>query len=101
MEFHKAQFSAHCFLIYINDLPDVCQFCKIVLFADDTNLIAGNIDFDSIQKDLVNTEKWLNANRLSLNAKRRCQMSIKIGNSASNFNRLCDFNLNSVSLPES
>ena len=33
------------FLIYINDLPDVCQFCKILLFADDANLIAGNIDF--------------------------------------------------------
>ena len=89
------------FLIYINELPDVCQFCKIVLFADDTNLIAGNIGFDSIQKDLFNAEKWLNANSLSLNAKKSCQISVKIGNSASNSNRLCDFKLSSVSLPES
>ena len=40
------------------DLPE-SESCKY---------LAGNIDFDSIQKDLVNTEKWLNANRLSLNS---------------------------------
>ena len=33
------------FLIYINDLSDVCQVFRTFLFADDTNLTANNSDF--------------------------------------------------------
>ena len=58
------------FLIYINDLPDVCQVFRIYLFADDANLTADNTDFESIQKDLVNVEKRLNANKLSLKSEK-------------------------------
>ena len=52
------------FLIFINDNPDVCQVFRSFLFADDTNLTADNGYFESIRKDLVNVEKWLNANNL-------------------------------------
>ena len=30
------------FLIYINDLPQVCQYSEVFLFADDTNITALN-----------------------------------------------------------
>ena len=89
------------FLIYINDLPDVCQVFRTFLFADDTNLTAVNSDFESKQKDLVNVEKWLNANKLSLNPEKSCQMNIKIRNNASNVNKFSIFKLNSVYIPES
>ena len=89
------------FLIYINDIPDVCQVFRIFLFADGTKLTAVNSDFESMQKDLVNVEKWLNAKKLSLNTEKSCQVNIKIGNSASNVNRFSVFKLNSVKKPES
>ena len=55
----------------------------------------------SKQKNLVNVEKWLNADKLSLNLEKSCQMNIKIGNSASNVNRFSVFKLNSVFITES
>ena len=54
-----------------------------------------------MQKDLINVEKWLNANKLTLSPEKSCQMNIKIGNSASNVNRFSVFKLNSVNIPES
>ena len=53
-----------------------------------------------MQKNLVK-EKWLNANKLSLNHENSCQMNIKIENSASNVNSFSVFKLNSVNIPES
>ena len=79
----------------------MCQVFRTFLFADDTNLTAVNRDFESMQKDLVNVEKLLNANKLSLNPEKSCQMNTKIGNSASNVNSFSVFKLNSVNLPES
>ena len=72
-----------------------CSLCRRY------NSHSRNIDFHSIQNDLVNAEKRLNANRRSVNANKSCQMKIKIANSASNSNRLCDCKLNSVRLLES
>ena len=89
------------FLIYIIDLPDVCQVFRTFLFADDTNLTAVNSVLESIQKDLVNVEKWLNANKLSLNPEKSCQICIEIGKSASNFNSFSVFKINSVNILES
>lgn len=63
------------FLIYINDLPFFAEnFCKIVLFADDTSLIfkmdRNKNSFDDINNALSNVLKWFNTNNLQLNAKK-------------------------------
>ena len=59
------------FLVYINDLVNVCQELMAILFADDTNLFKTGKDPQIIQ-DVINTElqrvsTWLKVNKLSLN----------------------------------
>ena len=60
------------FLIYINDLPSCLEQCKPKMFADDTSITASNNDIVELEKtvnsDLNNLEKWLIANKLSLNS---------------------------------
>ena len=79
----------------------MCQVFRIFFFADGTKSTAVNSGFESMQKDLINVEKWLNAKKLSLNTEKSCQVNIKTGNSASNVNRFSVFKLNSVKIPES
>ena len=59
------------FLIYINDLNQVIQFCKVHHFADDTNLLHFNKSVAKLNKlvnlDMKNLTVWLNANKISLN----------------------------------
>ena len=61
-------------LVYINDLPDICQHTFPVLFADDTNLFFSgkNIDYleQTINTELDRITLWLKANKLSLNIKK-------------------------------
>ena len=59
------------FLIYINDLPNISNKLKFLLFADDTNIY---FELDSlfklekvINEELKKLNLWLNINRLSLN----------------------------------
>jgi hypothetical protein len=69
------------FLLYINDLGEIFNKITPVFFADDSNLVVTG---DSIQ-DIENTTKqelprlidWLNANRLSLNIKKKHVMVFK------------------------
>ena len=62
------------FLIYINDLANVCESSLSVLFADDTNVFNHGHDLSLIQhclnKELAGISKWLKVNKLSLNIKR-------------------------------
>ena len=62
------------FLIYINDLPNVCDKTMPFLFADDTNLfISGRNSqklYEAANNDLNAIAKWLKVNRLSLNVKK-------------------------------
>ena len=62
------------FLIYINDLYNVCCDSVPILFADDTNLFYKGVDFDelvkSINAELENISLWLKVNKLPLNVKR-------------------------------
>ena len=62
------------FLLYINDLPNVCTSSSCLLYADDTVLIFENSDRGKLQadldKDLPAICEWLNANKLSLNTKK-------------------------------
>jgi hypothetical protein len=58
------------FLIYINDLPN-CLKQKIILFADDTSLIATAKTIEELTKQteegLTNIAKWLECNALKVN----------------------------------
>jgi exonuclease III len=59
------------FIIYINDLPNVLQDSKAIIFADDTNLFSSSSDinllYKNINKDLQSLSNWFKANKLSLN----------------------------------
>ena len=60
------------FLIYMNDLPNTLQFCKALLFADDTTIhyTHENIDtlYQIVNNDLSQASDWFRANKLSINA---------------------------------
>ena len=62
------------FLIYINDLSNVCEYMMPLLFADDTNLFNSgkdcNIIQNEIETDLLHISEWLKINKLSLNIKK-------------------------------
>ena len=60
------------FLIYINDLPLASKKLKLVLFADDSNLLLKGKDLTDmssvITDELVKVHDWFCANKLLLNA---------------------------------
>ena len=62
------------FLIYINDLFNVCQHAMPILFADDTNLFLSGHNLDMmetiINQELKEISEWLKVNKLSLNIKK-------------------------------
>ena len=59
------------FLLYINDISNVSNLFSVILYADDTTLLANNSDYATLMRDINNElpklQEWLNANRLSLN----------------------------------
>jgi len=59
------------FLLYINDLPNCLEHSQARMYADDTNLTFASNNIDDINyhlnQDLANVNKWLIANRLTLN----------------------------------
>ena len=62
------------FLIYINDLPNVCNKSNCLLYADDAALIFKGTDASELQTSL-NEElpvicEWMKANKLSLNTRK-------------------------------
>ena len=52
------------FLLYINDLASVSEFCFSVLFADDTNMFIKdmNVLCRQLNEDLRNIQEWLQCN---------------------------------------
>lgn len=58
------------FLLYINDLPNVCDEAKFLLFADDTAVLYSAPTIGELQlqisRSLPKITLWLHANRLSL-----------------------------------
>ena len=60
------------FTLYINDLPSVVKHSKVVLYADDTAFFVSGKCIENTQMqlndDLETVSKWLNVNRLTLNA---------------------------------
>ena len=61
------------FLIYVNDMPNICRQLLFMLFADDTIILYSNSDImqlmNTINSELINLSDWFKANRLSLNIK--------------------------------
>ena len=59
------------FLIYINDLNDIVNKSRIIMFADDTNMFfSGNSQSlleKTINDELVLINEWFQVNLLSLN----------------------------------
>ncbi|CAB4000156.1 Hypothetical predicted protein [Paramuricea clavata] len=68
------------FLIYINDLPNCLETTHSNLFADDTILSCqGHLSIDieyKLNNDVVNAQKWLSANKLTLNNEKTKYMII-------------------------
>ena len=65
------------FLLYINDLPQVCHYSKCLMYADDTVLFLSDSNPDTINSklssDLQSLHKWLNDNHLTINVtKTKC-----------------------------
>ena len=60
------------FLIYVNNLHNAIKFSTVHQFANDTNFLISNESIKTVQTqinlDLKYLVKWLNANRISLNA---------------------------------
>jgi len=60
------------FIIYMNDLPNVLQLCKSILFADDTTIAYTDNNLQSlftiVNKELAKATDWFRANKLSINA---------------------------------
>ena len=55
------------FLVYINDLNQAIEFCKVHHFVDDTNLLYLSKSIKKLNKlvniDLKSLVNWLNANK--------------------------------------
>ena len=68
------------FSIYINDLPNCLKYTQASMFADDTNLSCSGSSPEGIEHklntDLCNVNRWLNANKLTLNTKKTKLMLI-------------------------
>ena len=62
------------FIIYMNDLPDVLQFCQVTLYADDAVLYLASKSAADLQHkinaDLGHICKWFRANQFTLNVKK-------------------------------
>ena len=58
-------------LLFINDICNVSNLLKFVLFADDTNILCSNENVavlqDTLNRDLGKLFVWFSINKLSLN----------------------------------
>ena len=66
------------FLLYINDLSNCSPVLKLVLFADDTNILISHNDITQLQimlnTELQNVSTWFNLNKLSINVEKTVYM---------------------------
>jgi len=67
------------FSLYINDLPLNIMGLKIVLFADDTNILVSEANMNNLQYKLKNVmnelQTWFTLNSLVVNAEKMLAMS--------------------------
>ena len=62
------------FIIYINDIPNICKNAKFILYADDANIVVSGTSVEEILKAAENLTKmltkWVGFNGLALNLKK-------------------------------
>ena len=62
------------FIIYINDIPEIANCAKFILYADDANIILTADTIEEINTQLKNLTNnlldWVNSNGLALNPKK-------------------------------
>ena len=74
------------FVIYINDMPQICKLAKFILYADDANIFITADNMNDIERifktlsDELNT--WVNSNGLMLNVTKTNYMIFTNNNSA-------------------
>ena len=78
------------FILYINDLPNVSQKLKFILFADDTNVFySGSSPRDineTMKSELGKMSTWFKVNKLSLNVTKTNYMIFKNKQNIDSFN---------------
>ena len=67
------------FVIYINDLPSILEYCCASLYADDTVIYCYGSSSqelgDKLNRDLLAVVQWLNDHKLTLNLeKTKCML---------------------------
>ena len=66
------------FVIYINDIPEICKFAKFILYADDANIIVTGNSMIEISEQVTELckvlLKWVDSNGLALNLKKTTYM---------------------------
>ena len=59
------------FIVYINDMCNISEICKYILFADDTNIFCSHANAQQLQEnmnaELLKLKQWFQTNKLSLN----------------------------------
>lgn len=62
------------FILFLNDICDISNIFKFVLFADDTNFYSSGDNLNnllmSMEQEMVKLKKWFDINKLSLNLKK-------------------------------
>jgi hypothetical protein len=70
------------FLVYINDLPMNIQDAKLVIYADDTNILVTDNDKENLQAKLSSVmkqlETWFLNNDLTVNTTKTVAMSFHL-----------------------
>ena len=67
-------FGPFLFLVYINDLPNVCNIDNMILYADDAVVVCADKNLEKLKMDAENNfrkiENWISSNKLTLNYKK-------------------------------
>ena len=68
--FLRDPFVDPCFLLYINDLPNISKLFSFHLFGDDTNIYCSRKDLNYLElilnQELHTVAEWMKSNRLAL-----------------------------------
>ena len=77
-----------CFLLYINDLPEVVEASSICMFADDAKLfcpVRSNHNCEDLQRDLDRVLRWSSIWQLPLNLNKCSAMHLGLNNACHHY----------------
>lgn len=84
------------FLIYINDITEICGSPELVMYADDTNVFFSGKSRDCIEKNaneyLIKLSSWLKINKLQLNTTKPKYVIFRAPNKADGNDMCLTFN---------